>query len=107
MTGIAILALILFFPAVARVTRLVNMDEITDPLRIWIMRRTGTESTLSYFISCPWCVSIWVAAVAAFPVLWAIGLPLWLAALLIPAASWFTGLAARLDDEELEVEVSD
>lgn len=46
--------------AVHRLTRLVTEDEVARPLR---ERLSGDGTTrLAYFLTCPWCVSIWVAA---------------------------------------------
>lgn len=51
-----------------RLTRLAVEDEITRPIREWVTRRSGPpgddeEPTgLAYFVTCPWCVSIWLAA---------------------------------------------
>lgn len=58
--------------ATVRLTRLVIDDTITEPLREKAMDaliRTGEEhpdlkpitDKLEYFLSCPWCVSIWAA----------------------------------------------
>jgi hypothetical protein len=63
--------------AVARVTRIITADKITEGLRgrviRWADRRAGIDPAdpfaptplLSYFVTCPWCVSIYVGAVAA------------------------------------------
>ena len=51
--------------AVYRTTRLVVADELTHPGRVWVNRRS---KTLGYLVTCPWCMSIWVAA--AFAVAW-------------------------------------
>lgn len=50
--------------AVARVTRLITSDMITNPLRIWLVGYFGTDSKVSYLIMCDWCSSIYVGAVA-------------------------------------------
>lgn len=49
--------------ATARLTRLINDDAILDRPRAWVQR--GGESKLAYFVTCPWCVSIWVGACVA------------------------------------------
>lgn len=46
--------------AVFRLTVLVTQDTITDKIRQRIKRRFG--DTAYDFVTCPWCVSIWVAA---------------------------------------------
>jgi hypothetical protein len=52
--------------AVHRLTRLLIEDEITQPLRDWIdppsEEPIQEQTRLGYFITCPWCVSVWVAA---------------------------------------------
>lgn len=54
--------------AVHRLTRLAVEDEVTRPLRERITRwAEGTAErraapSVSYFVTCPWCVSVWVAA---------------------------------------------
>jgi len=43
-----------------RCTLLIVADEIVRPRREWAEDRVGT-AWFSYLISCPWCMSIWVA----------------------------------------------
>lgn len=47
--------------AVHRLTRLAVEDEVTRPLRERI-EEAAPEGRLAYFVTCPWCVSIWVGA---------------------------------------------
>lgn len=47
--------------AVHRLTRLVAVDEVTAPLRASVSGR-NPEGRLAYLLSCPWCVSVYVAA---------------------------------------------
>lgn len=68
--------LVLYALAVYRLTRLVVADELTAPTREWIMERGPRWAT---FITCPWCVSIWLAAG------WV------LLATLAPPVAWFAG----------------
>lgn len=56
--------------ATARLTRLVVDDQITLPVRAWILRRVKEDGQLAYLITCPWCVSVYVGAAVA-SVLWA------------------------------------
>lgn len=44
--------------AVARLTRLVTEDTITEPLR----ERLSDRERLHYLITCPWCSSPYIAA---------------------------------------------
>jgi hypothetical protein len=60
---IALTVALLTFGATARITRFLNADEFARPIREWVERRFGTDSWLDYLIGCPWCLSIWVAAV--------------------------------------------
>lgn len=54
--------------AVYRATKLIIDDEITQELRekafaaLDARPQTVLTRKLSYFLTCPWCVSIWVAA---------------------------------------------
>lgn len=98
--------------AVARITTLINEDRVTraprDRFLAWSWRRAwgpdadeirdmgGDPPLLAYLIECPWCVSIYVGAVAA-PLWYWLGTSPWL---LVPAValafSYITGyLASR------------
>lgn len=73
----AALALLIDMLAVFRLVRLVVADRILQRPRQLITRRSSKRRGVwAYFVTCPWCVSIWLAAgvVAArmlLPVLWA------------------------------------
>ncbi len=54
-------ALVLGAFATHRITRLVTTDEVTRPWRERV-EQTDPEGRLAYFVTCPWCVSIWVGA---------------------------------------------
>lgn len=61
MTG---LCWLLAIGAAWRATLLVVADEITRPLREWVLNGLpdkGAGSRTEYLLSCPWCASIWVA----------------------------------------------
>lgn len=47
--------------AVYRLTRLVVTDEVARPLRQAVDARSDGGAG-SYFITCPWCVSLWLGA---------------------------------------------
>lgn len=96
-------ALVVYALAVARVTGLITQDEITRAPREWLLDRlddTRPARALATLISCPWCVSIYVGAVAA-PVAWFWGHFLWI---LLPAlalaASQVTGMLSSLGRED-------
>jgi drug/metabolite transporter (DMT)-like permease len=91
--------------AVARVTRLVTTDEVTLPLRTWVIRKWGEDGKAAYFIFCPWCVSIWVSMLLIPPTFLTPHEPgwveqVWLALLAIGATSHLTGLiASKLEND--------
>lgn len=57
------LFVVLALGATARLTRLITTDHITGRLRALALhqRAGGPDGSLSYFLTCPWCVSFWVA----------------------------------------------
>lgn len=94
------LAVVLWVLALARLTRLVNADTLTDPLRIAVARRWGEDGWASYFMTCPWCVSIWLGFATAWLPVVAFGLTWWTYPLLALAGSYVTGMLAQLDQSE-------
>lgn len=63
--------------AVARITRLVVADEITEGVRDfvigWLDDRPRTlGSFLAQLIQCQWCASVWISSLAA-PLIWTWG----------------------------------
>lgn len=79
--------------ATTRLTRLFVDDQITLPIRRWVVGRFGEEHPLSYLIVCPWCVSPYMATAITLPaIFWGGDMLPWhvrivLSALLIPTAS--------------------
>lgn len=52
--------------ATYRATRLITEDEILADLREWVWHKHSPEDTkIGYFITCPYCVSVWAGAVVA------------------------------------------
>ncbi|MEV4705450.1 hypothetical protein [Actinoplanes sp. NPDC049316] len=51
--------------AVARLTRLICADKITDPFRTAAAQRLKPGSMWTYLLYCRWCVSVWIAVPAA------------------------------------------
>jgi hypothetical protein len=50
--------------ATARLTRLITADHILAPARHWLVTRTRTTAQADWastFITCTWCVSMWLA----------------------------------------------
>lgn len=45
--------------AVVRLTRLINQDVITEPLRDFVWERFPPNTKIGYLLTCPWCMSIW------------------------------------------------
>lgn len=96
--AVIVISLIVGALAVARLTRLLVQDQITVRYRQWVVKRWGENSMPSYLVHCPWCTSIWVAAVVMPPA--AIWPNKWtLAVLSIPMASLVTGLISRHTEE--------
>ena len=46
--------------ATFRLTRLLVEDKIAEPVRDRLAE--DAEGRLAYFVTCPWCVSVWVGA---------------------------------------------
>lgn len=87
--------------ATARLTRLVTSDVITERLRLRVVNagrhRVGLSDKILHFITCPWCVSMWIAAPVAVAFLWAGGSYWFLAPALVLTLSHVTGLFASLE----------
>ena len=66
------LALVVAHGANARIARLIAEDEITGPIRHWLITRWGTKNLLVRWAHCPWCCGWWTAwpitAIAWFPI---------------------------------------
>lgn len=115
-TALMWLGLIAWFAAVARATIVITDDAVFDAPREWIMQwstdraerkaqRTGRDAraTLRYFITCPWCVSIWVAAGTVFWPVLLIGAPWSYTVVLTLAASLVTGMIAKWTNDDMQV----
>lgn len=93
---VLIVSLVVGMLAVARLTRLLVDDEITVGIRRWFVKKYGEDHTLTYFIHCPWCTSIWISALImpalVLLVLGFTGTAVALALLSIPATSMVAGL---------------
>jgi hypothetical protein len=103
-----VLILIGWVLAVARVTRLIAMDRITENARIALVRRLGEAHMLNYLMNCMWCMSIWVG-VMSMPVPVFMAHRSWAqAAVFALGASYITGMLSRLDDDdEVEIEITE
>lgn len=110
-----VIVLVLYVLASARITRLINGDKITDPLRMAFASRardwdrTSTERArwayVLYYLECPWCAGFWVCLAAAYPVTRLLDWPWWCIFPLALAANHLVGVFAfAADTEEIEVE---
>jgi len=85
--------------AVARLTALVTVDGITEPVRNGVLRKMPDNRVgefVAELITCQWCASMWVAA-ATVPVVWWHSKAGWaIVAGLVLAASQVAGMLSRL-----------
>jgi hypothetical protein len=96
---VAFLLYLVYALAVARATRLIAEDKILETPRIWLLAKMKEGSLLEYGLTCRWCVSIWVAAVAA-PIAYFWGSAPWFfVPALALALSHVTGLLSRLEED--------
>lgn len=96
--------------ALARVTRLIVADRLTDFLRIWAYKRSkGAETYLTYFVQCPWCVSMWLGFATAWIIWLQVDWPWYLYPLVSLTGSYLVGVfAENLEpDDDIEVEIED
>lgn len=55
--------------AVARISRLITTDKISEPARLRVAKRRPEGSQLTYLLWCPHCMSVWISA-ALTPAAW-------------------------------------
>lgn len=93
--------------ALARVTRLMTADEITDFIREAVFSRWGEDSKQGYFATCPWCQSFWYGFASAWIVILASGVSWWWYPIIALAGSELVGLiASNLEpDDDFELEI--
>ena len=65
-----IVVLLLTTLAAARVTRVIVVDKIGQPVRSAVVRWRGESSALAYLFHCPWCMGLWVSTAAVAAVWW-------------------------------------
>lgn len=52
---------------VYRLTRLVIVDTIFEPVRDWVFsRKPSHTSSIGYLFTCEWCMSLWIALPTMF-----------------------------------------
>lgn len=100
----AILTVVIMFGATARLTRLITEDTITAPLRTsamkWARRdKRGPDAMAYLWITCPWCVGLWIAFAVTLTV-WS-GERLLLDAPLLPAPGWLWVPGLALTNNQL------
>lgn len=57
-----VFSLVVVSLAVARITRLVTADKLTERARVAVLRRLNPNGMLAYLAVCDWCASVYVAA---------------------------------------------
>lgn len=108
MIGTAALVLVVYVLAVARITRLINFDTIADGPRVRLVQLVRGNPTVVYFITCPWCVGMWVCLATAWVPMWHAANPVAQYVALALAASHVIGLLSPLsNDDELSTEPDD
>lgn len=108
--GHTILILILYVLAAARLTRLINHDTITDPIRLAITQKTRDPNTTSktrerwavvlYWTTCPWCAGLWICIFTTWIPLYFPYNPYAQYGLIALAASHLIGIASPAADTE-------
>lgn len=96
MIGTAALVLTVYALAVMRLTRLINFDTILDRPRVGLVRLVRGNPTVVYFITCPWCVGMWVCFATVWVPMWHAANPVAQYIALALAASQVVGLFAPL-----------
>lgn len=103
--GSAVLILAIYVLAVARLTRLINFDAVLDRPRAAVVRFVRGNPTVVYFVTCPWCVGMWLAVGFALVPVRLIGWPWWAFIPVGLACSMLIGVAAPLSaDDEVHIE---
>lgn len=89
----------LIFMVVARLTRIITTDRITEKPRLALVTRLGPDSGLVYLAHCQWCMSVWLGAIGAGIAVWLAPIPgidLWVQGVGLAAAfSYGTGWMAE------------
>lgn len=55
--------------AVARISRIITTDKISEPARTLLARKLRDGSQVTYLLWCPHCMSVWISA-ALTPAAW-------------------------------------
>lgn len=107
-TPVLVVVLVLAVLSVARLTRIVTIDQIFAPVRDVVRRRLGADSQITYLIFCPWCMSIWIGAGVSAVLWWGTpvgaslaseGISWWVGVTIFTlVSSWATGVLRGLED---------
>lgn len=102
--GLSALDVVVDVAAVYRLTRLLVLDDIADPLRTWVHFRAlddeweGGYSVADRVLRCGWCCAVWVAGGVAL-LRWAAG-PVWQWAAYALALSVVGGLVSPTEPHD-------
>ncbi|OZC59261.1 hypothetical protein CH276_22705 [Rhodococcus sp. 06-470-2] len=81
-----------------RLTRLITDDFITRHIRAFVIRHRGPDSDLAYLVTCPFCLSMYIAG-GAFSAAWFYGShPAFIITAAALTASWLVGITASILD---------
>ena len=61
---IYLLAFVVLVLAVARVTRVIVLDDVAIPLRRWVITKFGEDSAAGKLVTCYWCAGFWASTLA-------------------------------------------
>lgn len=92
----SVLTMILAVLSVARITRLVTSDRITEAPRDWLLDRLDPHGLGTYVITCPWCISVYAGLVVAPAAHYWGDDPVFMIIALALTASYVTGFLASL-----------
>lgn len=96
--GYTAIVIVLYIGTVARLTRLIVGDKITEPVRDRIVHRFGETSPLTFVFFCAWCMGMWIAFALSPVVFLLTELTWWLLPLVALTASQVTGLLHVAED---------
>ncbi|MFJ9085865.1 hypothetical protein ACIRL3_25935 [Streptomyces sp. NPDC102384] len=65
---------VLTIGASTRLQRLIGADTITEPLRAWVIRKSGSDRA-GEFLACPWCSGFWTSVLCVLVAWLSAGLP--------------------------------
>lgn len=104
---ITALVLVTYVLAVARLTRLMTADYISEPLRIWFLKHA---QPLAVWATCPWCCGLWFSAAGVIYPWWFLHYSWPILIALALSTSYLVGMFAQLDPsahEDVVIETVD